>query len=207
MTGMAEKISHKAKTRARILDEAAKALRTGGTEGISVAQLMKRAGLTHGGFYAHFASRDDLVAHAIDRMFEDSGRMLERFLGAAPGARGLADLIDYYLSERAMQTLDRGCPLPGLSGEVLRMPPAARARFELGINTFHAAMRAALAAMAVAEPDVQARSVLSEMVGALMLARAMSDPGAARDHLAAARQSLKTRLGLGAVAQQLEPDS
>jgi TetR/AcrR family transcriptional repressor of nem operon len=126
MTGMAEKISHKAKTRARILDEAAKALRSGGTAGISVAELMKRAGLTHGGFYAHFASRDDLVAHAIDRMFEDSGRMLDRFLGVAPGARGLADLIDYYLSERAMQTLDRGCPLPGLSGEVMRSRRWAR---------------------------------------------------------------------------------
>jgi TetR/AcrR family transcriptional repressor of nem operon len=210
MTGMAEKVSHKAKTRARILDEAAKALRSGGTSGISVAALMKRAGLTHGGFYAHFASRDDLVAHAIDRMFEDSGRMLDRFLGASPGATGLADLIDHYLSERAMQTLDRGCPLPGLSGEVMRMPEAARARFEQGITTFQAALTAALSAMSVAEPDVQARSVLSEMVGALMLARAMSDTDAARSHLAAARQSLKQRLGLSdpkTIARQIRPVS
>ena len=140
MTGTADKLSHKEKTRARILDEAAKALRASGTEGISVAALMKRAGLTHGGFYAHFASRDDLVAHAIDRMFQDSGRMLQRFLGASPDARGLSALIDYYLSDETMRALDRGCPLPGLSGEVSRMPQAARTRFEQGVIAFQRAI-------------------------------------------------------------------
>lgn len=196
MTAIANKLSHKAKTRARILDEAARALRAGGTEGISVAALMQRAGLTHGGFYAHFTSRDDLVAHAVDRMFQDSERMLTRFLDASPGANGLSELIDYYLSESAMRTLDRGCPLPGLSGEVTRMPEPARARFEAAILTFRGAIADALAAMAVDEPEVQAASVLSEMVGALLLARALSDKGAACEHLAAARRSLKRRLGL-----------
>lgn len=193
---MPEKTTHKEKTRARILDEAAKALRTGGTAGISVAELMKRAGLTHGGFYAHFTSRDDLVAHAIDRMFEDSGRMLDRYLGAAPGAEGLARLIDYYLGEAALDRIDRGCPMPGLAGEVSRMPTAARARFEEGIAQFRYAVGAALEQMAVANPDKQAMSVVSEMVGALMLARAMSDKPAAHDTLQAARHSLKERLGL-----------
>ncbi|HZV09332.1 MAG TPA: TetR/AcrR family transcriptional regulator, partial [Novosphingobium sp.] len=69
---MADKSAHKARVRDRILDEAAAALRSGGTDGLSVANLMKRAGLTHGGFYAHFENRDDLVAHAVDRMFKDS---------------------------------------------------------------------------------------------------------------------------------------
>ena len=193
---MTDKVSHKERTRARILDEAAKALRTGGTEGISVAQLMKRAGLTHGGFYAHFASRDDLVAHAIDRMFQDSDRMLTRFLVASPGAKGLAELIDYYLSENAMQALDRGCPLPGLSGEVMRMPEPARARFEQAILKFRGAIAASLALMAVEAPEAQAASVLSELVGALLLARALGDKAAACEHLAAARHSLKQRLGL-----------
>ncbi len=196
MIAMADKTGHKDKTRARILDEAAKALRAGGTEGISVAALMKRAGLTHGGFYAHFSSRDDLVAHAIDRMFEDSDRMLRRFLGESPGAQGLGELIDYYLSEQNMAALDRGCPLPGLSGEVVRMPAAARIRFEQGIATFRGAIQTALAAMGVDDPDILAASVLSEMVGAVMLARALGDKAAARGQLEAARLSLKKRMGL-----------
>jgi TetR/AcrR family transcriptional repressor of nem operon len=100
---MAEGLSHKERTRARILDEAASAMRASGPEGISVAALMKRAGLTHGGFYAHFSSRDDLVAHAIDRMFEDSKAMLARHLTDSEPAAGLAMLIDYYLSERVQR--------------------------------------------------------------------------------------------------------
>lgn len=190
------KTTHKDKTRARILDEAARALRSGGTEGISVAGLMKRAGLTHGGFYAHFTSRDDLVAHAIDRMFEDSNEMLQRFLGNAPDAAGLTALIDYYLSERAMLALDRGCPLPGLSGETPRMPAAARLRFEEGIKNFRDAIAKALEATNVGEPQRLAVQTLSQMVGALALARSMSDPAEAIAILDSARQGLKERLAL-----------
>src|SRR4051812_16395608 len=90
-SNMADKSAHKERTRDRILDEAAQALRMHGTEGVSVAALMKRAGLTHGGFYAHFASRDDLVAHAVDRMFQDSAG--QAFLSDDPGADGLEALI------------------------------------------------------------------------------------------------------------------
>ncbi len=193
---MADKTTHKERTRDRILDEAAKALRAGGTEGISVAALMKRAGLTHGGFYAHFESRDDLVAHAVERMFRDSGRMFERYLGEAPSPEGMAALIDYYLSEEAVFATDRGCALPALSGEVLRMPPAARARFEQGIVNFQEAIRAGLEAIGIAHPDREAASAASEMIGARMLARALSDKAAARSQLEAARHSLKQRLGL-----------
>ena len=100
---MADKSAHKAKVRDRILDEAARALRSGGTEGLSVANLMKRAGLTHGGFYAHFENRDDLVVHAVDRMFQDSAGMLRRFLPDGAGPAGVAALVDNYLSERAMR--------------------------------------------------------------------------------------------------------
>jgi TetR/AcrR family transcriptional repressor of nem operon len=132
--------------------------------------------------------------------------MLERFLGGEPDASGLAEFIDYYLGDGRLQTIERGCPLPGLSGEVMRMPEAARARFELGIVRFQGAIATALRAMALPEPDVEARSVLSEMVGALMLARALSDETAARDHLAATRASLKKRLGLHPWQQDAKPD-
>ncbi|WJT00252.1 TetR/AcrR family transcriptional regulator [Novosphingobium humi] len=186
---MADKSAHKARVRERILDEAAAALRAGGTEGLSVANLMKRAGLTHGGFYAHFENRDDLVTHAIDRMFQDSAGMVQRFLGESDDLDGL---IDFYLSEQAMRRHDRGCPLPWLAGEAPRMPEAARARFQAGI----AAMEQALAGALIrrgrnsGEAGLLATSLVAEMVGAMALARAYGDGPKALATLAAARQAI-----------------
>jgi TetR/AcrR family transcriptional repressor of nem operon len=190
---MADKSAHKARTRARILDEAASAIRTGGAQGISVADLMKRAGLTHGGFYAHFGSRDDLLAHAVDRMFEDSSAMLNRFLNE--DAPGLSALIDYYLSERAYRAVEAGCPLPGLLGEVARMPPEARERFEAGVRIFRERIERVLDAMGRPDSSELASSIQAELVGAMTLARSMSDETAALAYLAASRERLKERVG------------
>lgn len=191
---MAE-MTHKERTRARILDEAAKAMRVQGSEGIGVAALMKRAGLTHGGFYAHFENRDDLVAHAVERMFQDSRRMLERYLEHNDAREGLRALIDYYLSDDARRDTDRGCPLPGLTGEAGRMPDPARARFGKGIVRFREALERAIGALGMADPAAVASSVLSELVGAMAIARALDNEEAAIA-LAASRNQLKYRLGI-----------
>ncbi|MCB4860250.1 MULTISPECIES: TetR/AcrR family transcriptional regulator [Sphingobium] len=190
---MADKSAHKAKTRARILGEAAGAMRMAGVQGIGVSALMQRAGLTHGGFYAHFESRDDLVAHAVDRMFEESAMILDRFLGERPDLSGL---IDHYLSESAYRAADRGCPLPGLSGEAARMPPAARLRFEAGVRRFREGIARALEIAGRSDGAALAHSLLAELVGAMTLARAMSDEGAALDFLASSRDRLKERIDL-----------
>jgi TetR/AcrR family transcriptional repressor of nem operon len=191
-------LTHKERTRARILDEAAKAMRAQGSEGIGVAALMKRAGLTHGGFYAHFENRDDLVAHAVARMFEDSDRMLSRTLGNEDAAEGLAALIDYYLSDRARAHVEQGCPLPALSGEAGRMPPAARERFGQGAARFRAAIEHALTTLGADQPASLAASVLAEMVGAMALARAVQDGAQAADILRASREQIRRRVGLPA---------
>lgn len=192
---MADKSAHKERTRARILDEAAQALRVGGTEGISVGALMKRAGLTHGGFYAHFASRDDLVAHAVDRMFQDSAAMLDRFLPDGAGADEVAALIDHYLSTNALAAPERNCPMPALSGEVHRMPEAARARFEAGVSAFRDRLETALRATVGSTSRQLATTLLSEMVGAMALARALSKRDAAYEYLQSSRDNLKRRVG------------
>lgn len=189
----------KERTRARILDEAAKAMREHGSDGIGVAALMKRAGLTHGGFYAHFKDRDDLVAHAVDRMFRDSSAMLTHHLGHGEAASGLSSLIDYYLSEAARKRIDGGCPLPSLAGEASRMPEDARDRFALGVAGFQAALANSLAALGSPEPAKLAASVLAEMVGAMSLARVLDDE-AATVFLEASRARLKLRIGLAEAA-------
>jgi len=192
----AEPASHKERTRARILDEAAKAIRESGAEGISVAALMKRAGLTHGGFYAHFSSRDDLVAHAIDRMFRDSKMIQTLKSSDKDPAVGLANLIDSYLSDRARRDPGTNCALPALAGEASRLPEAARKRFAAGIQRFQQAIAESLAALGKEEPDMLAASVLAEMVGAMSLARSMGDDAQASTMLAASRARLKERLGV-----------
>ena len=192
---MAEGLSHKERTRARILEEAAGAMRASGSDGISVAALMKRAGLTHGGFYAHFSSRDDLVAHAIDRMFEDSRAMLARHLSEDDPAGGLANLIDYYLSERARTIPEKTCCLPSLAGEAHRLPEAARERFAAGVQRFQAKIAESIRALGRDAPVALAASMVAEMVGAMALARSI-DEESAQHMLAASRQRLKERLGI-----------
>ncbi|MEK7456329.1 MAG: TetR/AcrR family transcriptional regulator [Pseudomonadota bacterium] len=191
---MADKSAHKAKIRARILDEAAGAIRVQGVQGVSVADLMKRAGLTHGGFYAYFSSRDDLVAQAVDRMFEDNRAMLSRFLeNSAPDLGGL---IDYYLSDGAYHMIERACPIPPLAGEVSRMPGAVRDRFEQGISRFRDALAGAFEILGYPQSEALASSVLAELVGSVTLARSMAQETAALAYLEASRLRLKARLGL-----------
>lgn len=191
-----EASSQKARTRARILDEAASAMREHGPDGIGVAAVMKRAGLTHGGFYAHFKNRDDLVAHAVDRMFLESAALLDHHLHNSDARTGLRRFIDYYLSDQALKAPDKGCPLPSLSGSAPRMPVAARRVFEKGIAAFKATLEHALHELGLPGPASLASSVLSEMVGAMALARAFDDDDDACSTLRATRERLKHRLQL-----------
>jgi TetR/AcrR family transcriptional repressor of nem operon len=187
---------HKARTRARLLKEAASTIRAVGPEGIGVAGLMGKAGLTHGGFYAHFKSKDDLVAQAIDRMFEDSAVLFESCTGGRTPAEGLARYIDAYLSERHRDEAGQGCPLPCLSGEIARMPDAARGRFSAGAAELTARIVRLLEEIGTPDPEAAGLSVMSEMVGALALARVAPDREQSGRMLAASRESLRRRLGI-----------
>jgi TetR/AcrR family transcriptional repressor of nem operon len=191
-----EVLTHKQRTRARILDEAAKALREHGHDGIGVAQLMKRAGLTHGGFYAHFKDRDDLVAEAVGRMFQDSEAMVARYRRAGDPRASLTGLIDYYLSDKHCAALSTGCPVAALSSDAPRLPPVARDRFKQGVQDFRAAVWEFVDKLGLADSAALASSVVAEMVGALTLARTMTEKAEASDVLKRSREQLKRRLSL-----------
>ncbi|MDE1918067.1 MAG: TetR/AcrR family transcriptional regulator [Sphingomonadales bacterium] len=193
---MTEKLSHKERTRARILDEAAKAMRAHGFDGVSVATVMKAAGLTHGGFYAHFANRDDLVTHTIDRMFDDNRTMLARHLEQDDKAAGLIAYIDDYLSEERIGWRTRGCALTAMMSEAVRMPPEARAVFAAGMERYRNRLRDALIAIGHPNAEEEATSALSEMVGAATMARAFGEGDMASAILRTARAQVKQRLGL-----------
>jgi TetR/AcrR family transcriptional regulator, transcriptional repressor for nem operon len=190
--------SHKDQTRDRILGEAAAAIRQHGTRGVSVAQLMANAGLTHGGFYAHFGSKDELVAEAILRAFDDSRALSISRIEGKPPAEGLAMLIDGYLSDRARDMPERACPIPSLAGEVARMGPRARERFEEGLTRLRGRIAGLLVPLGhdAAAAEGLAGSLLAEMIGAMTVARALPDAAASSAVLADARARVKARAGV-----------
>jgi TetR/AcrR family transcriptional regulator, transcriptional repressor for nem operon len=187
---------HKERTRQRVLSEAAAAIRAHGPDRIGVATLMGKAGLTHGGFYAHFKSKDDLVAQAIARMFDESRERFERHASDPDPAVTLGRYIDMYLSASHRDSPQHGCPLPALSGDLARMPAKARKRFTAGFTSLASAMAERLAAVGAAAPQRMAESMLAEMVGAISLSRALDDRAAADRVLHTSRAALKARIGL-----------
>lgn len=187
---------HKQKTRERVLKEAASAIRMDGPDRVAVAGIMARAGLTHGGFYAHFASKDELLVAAIGQMFEEALATLEQLLEGRAPAAGLAAYIDMYLSEPHRDCRDAGCPLPAMAADLPRLGAPAREAFERGAAALTSRIASVLAQAGEAEPGALAVSVLSEMVGAVVLARSIAATGPSTAILAASRKALRHRLGL-----------
>jgi TetR/AcrR family transcriptional repressor of nem operon len=190
---------HKQKTRERVLKVAAKAIRAEGPHKIGVAAVMAEAGLTHGGFYAHFASKDDFVAAAVGQMFLEGRAKLDRAMEGRSPAQGLATYLDFYLSAAHRDTRTSGCPLPFLSADAPRLAAPSREQFAQGVAGLTARLAQVLTEMDRPDAEETAGSMLSEMVGAVSLARAEPDPVRSDAILARTRASLTRRLGLEVV--------
>jgi TetR/AcrR family transcriptional regulator, transcriptional repressor for nem operon len=119
----------KRETHVRIVEAAARRFRADGIDGVGIADLMGEAGLTHGGFYAHFDTKDALVAEVCADGLTQASTRLARAARKAPPARQLAKLIDLYLSPYHRDHPEAGCMMPTLSGEIARSAPAVRAAF------------------------------------------------------------------------------
>jgi TetR/AcrR family transcriptional repressor of nem operon len=185
---------HKERTRARVLKEAAKAIRAEGPHRVGVAGMMAKAGLTHGGFYAHFASKDDLVVAAMSQMFAEASAKFDRLTQGKPPAAALRAYIDFYLSRQHRDARDTGCPLPSLSADLPRLGIAARQQFAAGVAGLTARLAGLLSALGCPDGEMLASSALAEMVGALSLARGVADPRQSDAILKASRDALKHRL-------------
>ena len=188
---------HKAQTRERVLTEAAAAIRAEGPDRVGVAALMKRAGLTHGGFYAHFKSKDDLLAEAVDHMFAEAYAAFFADSDARNPRDVLSRYVEYYLSTQHCDARDHGCPVPILAGEMHRMPELAKRRFSAGVERMRTRMAGLLEHAGVEDARARAESAVTELVGTICIARVMDDPGSAGALLAAARRSVRRKLDLG----------
>ena len=181
--------TRKQQTHDRILDTAARVLRDAGFQGVGVADIMKRAGLTHGGFYAHFASRDALLAEALERAGQDSQARLRRSIaaGEAKGQSAFRALVESYLSDRHLKSPDSGCPVAALASELPRQGEAVRAAAQARVTSLLGSVEAVLPPGASAGA---AGVVAGQLVGALQIARTLGDNAMGRRHLAAARDFL-----------------
>jgi AcrR family transcriptional regulator len=172
------KQSRREQSHGRILDAAARALRRQGYAGVGVAEVMKEAGLTHGGFYAHFKSRDALLAAALEHAAADSTQSLSRRIASLQeaGASPVRALVEAYLSDLHATSSERGCVVAALGSEMPRQDDELLAVSRRRVEALVERARAALPPAAAPE---RAFLLAASLVGALQMARALGDAGRA----------------------------
>ena len=161
--------------REQIIETAARLLRQHGFDGIGVADIMKAAGLTHGGFYRNFASKDDLAVKASERAIADTKALLKDGLAQQP-KDPLRTLIERYVSSAHRDDPGSGCILPALAADAARCDdPALRAVFVTAIQFYLDQIAKLTSATPRATGSRHPAAILSEMVGAVILSRVIAD--------------------------------
>lgn len=177
-------------THDRILEVASRALRRQGYAGVGVADVMKQAGLTHGGFYAHFPSRDALLVEAMGRAGADSAAVMsERIAARAKGVSELRAIVEHYLSDTHLASAEHGCAVAALASEMPRQSESVAAASCARIRALVGRVEHALPAGSATD----AFQIVAAMVGSLQLARALGNPAQGRAMLAATRADLLAR--------------
>lgn len=177
---------HKEAVRATIVARAAAALKRDGLDGVSIPALMKEVGLTHGGFYGHFADRDELVAEAVRTAADATGKEV---LSAHAG--DLAATLSRYLSMQHVEHPEHGCVVAALGGEGRRQSAPIRKAFAYAARGFIAHVDAKLrgAPRLSARPTEDGLELAAKMIGAVVLARLVDDEALAKRLLAAVRRA------------------
>jgi TetR/AcrR family transcriptional regulator, transcriptional repressor for nem operon len=173
------------KNRQNVIDVASRLFREHGFDGIGLKDLMASAGLTQGAFYKQFASKDDLAAQASERALESAFARWSSAAAADP-QNPLGAIIAFYLSmEHSTERMD-GCPVVALGSDAARQGVGVKAAFEAGIREYIDFISAMTGEAGDDEPDSKAMAVLSTMVGAVLLSRAVNDDKLSRQILQAA---------------------
>ena len=188
----------KQQTHERIVAAATRRFRAGGIADVGVADVMGEAGLTHGGFYAHFANKDALVAEACGAGLTQSRERLIRKIEREPVERRLAAYIDLYLSAEHRDHPEAGCVMPALSGEVARSSSEVRAAFTQAYCDYRDALASLLPDTDNAgdnesrdELSDEAMVLLAGLAGTMLLARAVDDPALSERMLRVNREYYK----------------
>lgn len=179
-------------THKRIVETAARAIRRCGYDGVGIADLMKEAGLTHGGFYAHFASREALLAEAADHAGAEAVAMFSGAASRAPAQRSLQALLRAYLSEEHRNHPDTGCPIAALGSEMPRQAPAVRRAATRRIKEMIDVVARQMPDWGKPGTHERALATASTMIGAMVLARAVDEKALSKAILKAGLAHLDT---------------
>ncbi|VXB78112.1 TetR/AcrR family transcriptional regulator [Massilia sp. 9I] len=183
------KSSKREQSHHRIVEAASRAVRRHGYAGVGVAEVMKEAGLTHGGFYAHFDSRDALLVEAIEHAGAISSAVLDERVAARTHETGnaLQALIELYLSDEHLAHPEHGCVVGALAGEMPRQEESVRIASTQRVDRL---VRRVASALPEGADPAQASVIAGALIGNLQLARVHGDNPEGRALLATARASL-----------------
>lgn len=178
---------HKSETRARIVQNTAVRLREQGPEGVGVADVMKDAGLTHGGFYAHFKSREALIGEALVFAMNGLGSRWQQRAEAAPAGQQLEAVVNGYLTTQHRDDIGGGCMLPALSADIARGSAKARKAFSARLEKAVEMVAGFQSQRSTKAARRDAMAAISTMMGSLLLARAVGDSELSSELLEAGR--------------------
>lgn len=177
-------------THERIVQVGARAIRRFGYAGIGIADIMKLAGLTHGGFYAHFPSREAMLAELADRAGVEAIATFLRITASAPAEQSLQSLLQVYLSEEHVKNPEVGCPIAALGTEMPRQAPAVRRAITRRIKEMVDVVSRQSADQGQPGARERALAITATMIGAVVLARAVDEEPLSESVLQAARAHL-----------------
>ena len=184
---------HKLETHARIVKKASVRLREKGAHGVGVADLMKEAGLTHGGFYAHFDSREALVIEAFADAMDRSTERWRKLAEQTPPEKRLATIVGTYLTPLHRDDPGHGCAVPTLSAEIARESPKTRKAFAAKLEQMIDMLAAQIPELPRKAARKQAMAVIATMMGTLVLARVAGNGDFSDEILGAGREALLGR--------------
>jgi len=178
---------HKSNTHRKIVNTASELFRAQGIGGVGVTDLMQQAGLTHGGFYAHFSSKEQLAAEACRTAFEESAQRLKQVLEETEPGRKFATTVERYLTTGHRDRSSKGCMIAALASEVAHHPGPVKDAMTVGIKGWIEGIAKMVSQDGL---NIDAYSAVATMVGAMVLARAAADPRLSERLLTHARDSL-----------------
>jgi TetR/AcrR family transcriptional repressor of nem operon len=184
---------HKLETHARIVKKASVRLREKGAHGVGVADLMKEAGLTHGGFYAHFDSREALVIEAFADAMDRSTERWRKLAEQTPPEKRLATIVGTYLTPLHRDDPGHGCAVPTLGAEIARESPKTRKAFAAKLEQMIDMLAAQIPELPRKAARKQAMAVIATMMGTLVLARVAGSGDFSDEILGAGREALLGR--------------
>ncbi len=171
-----DKVTKKKLSHDRIVEVTSHAIRRSGYDGTGIADIMKEAGLTHGGFYAHFTSREALLAEAADHAGADAVALAANIAAAAPAGQALASIMRAYLSDEHVHNIEFGCPIAALGSEMPRQCPEVRQAATRHIKEMVDLVARQSPEWGQPAAHEDALFAVATMVGTLLLARAVDDP-------------------------------